>query len=218
MDASAQATDSNGVLHWQGRIVTAEDLRLRLNGQKEIVLAERTIVTPLAAEHLTERGIRIVRKTERRHEADGAAKSSWAFAQQRPLPLVDAAVGALRRDGVSLQELPSEQTAPTCGWAARLAKRVADAELAGLIVFCDDPEVVCCVGNRFNGIRGAAIYSIAHAARAAQSLGANFVGIEMPGRTLFELRQMLKALCVPHTACPEPMATTLKELESNAHR
>jgi ribose 5-phosphate isomerase RpiB len=217
MNANGQAKDG-GTLHWSGRIVTAEDLRQRLNGEIEIALPERAIITPLAAEHLADRGVRVVRQKEPR-TAPADVKGSWGIAQQRLLPLVEAAASSLKREGVSLEELAREQSLPTCRWAALLAKGVASTQHAGVIVFCEDPGLVCCVANKFKGIRGAVVHTPSQAARAVSTLGVNFAAIEMPGRTLFELRQILRSICSPRSVgCPEPVASTLKELDGDAHR
>ncbi len=57
----------------------------------------------------------------------------------------------------------------------------------------------------------------AQAARARTTLGANLFAVEMPGRTYFELRQILRVVAAP-VACPAELATTLQELDGHAHR
>ena len=54
--------DSADVLRWAGRVVTADDLYRSLNGHRELVLTPRAVVTPLAAEHLRARGVRVSRQ------------------------------------------------------------------------------------------------------------------------------------------------------------
>jgi hypothetical protein len=45
------------------------------------------------------------------------------------------------------------------------------------------------------------------------------IAVEMPGRTFFEVRQILRTLCTcAGPACPEGVACTLKELDGHAHR
>jgi ribose 5-phosphate isomerase RpiB len=194
-------------------------LRQRLNGETAIALSERAIITPLAAEHLADRGIRIVQRKEELQEATSEKRAGWAIAQQRTLPLVEAAVGSLKREGVSLEELTHDQSMSACQWAAVLAKSVANGQRVGVIAFCEEPGLVCCVANKIKGIRGVVVYTPGQAARAVSTLAVNFVAIEMPGRTLFELRQILRTICSPRSvACLEPLASTLRELDGDAHR
>ena len=63
-----------------------------------------------------------------------------------------------------------------------------------MLCFCDDPGLVCCVANKVPGLRAVAVHGIAQAERHWLGLGANLLVVEMPGRTFFEMRQMLQ-LC-----------------------
>ena len=62
-------------------------------------------------------------------------------------------------------------------------------------MFCADPGLVCCVANKVNGVRAAAVLTVFQAARATLTLGANLLAVEMPGRTIFEVRQIMLSLC-----------------------
>jgi hypothetical protein len=42
--------------------------------------------------------------------------------------------------------------------------------------------------------------------------------VEMPGRTFFEVRQILRTLLGNGTTCPDGVACTLRELDGHAHR
>jgi ribose 5-phosphate isomerase RpiB len=87
------------------------------------------------------------------------------------------------------------------------------------VLFCHDPGLVCCVANKLPGLRAAAVLTVAQAARATLQLGANLVAVEMPGRTFFEVRQILRTVCLsPAIACPAGVACTLQELDGHAHR
>lgn len=220
MDVNGRSGASpGGALHWQGRIVSAEALRQRLDGQAELVVAERTVITPLAADELRARGIRIVRQSDGEKPPCNESSGQWLTAQERPFPQVGAAIAILERDGHSFQQVAMETQDHPIGWAVNLARRVGDNECKGAIVFCDDPAVVSCVANKHQGVRAAAVYSVGQTARAASALGANFIAVEMPGRTLFEVRRILATFCGEQRSnCPEPIAAALKELDGHAHR
>ncbi len=94
------------ILSWPKRLLSADDLRRHLNGQRELQLLPRTIVTPLAADELRARGVRItwVANPQAGRQPSGAR---WGYAQEAPDPLVTAAVQALEREGTTLAALPS---------------------------------------------------------------------------------------------------------------
>jgi hypothetical protein len=198
-------------------VLAAEDLRRALNGHREVHLIPGAIITPLAHEQLRTSGIAV-------HRAAPAVPTPesghWSYAQERPHPNVLSAVQAVQREGLTLRELkPSGPAASPCEWARQLADCVARGECRGGVVFCQDPGLVCCVANKVPGLRATAAASVAQAARAAQSLGANVVAVEIPGRTFFEIRQILRTLCTaPEPVCPAGLAGTLQELDGHAHR
>jgi hypothetical protein len=209
------ATDGQ-VLRWPRRVLAADDLRRGLNGHREVVVAPGTVVTPLAHEHLRANGVAV-----RRQEADARppAGQLWGYAQDRPHPLVGSAVQALRRDGLALAELPGAGPELPCRWARAVAECVARGDCAGGVLFCADPGLACCVANKVPGLRAAAAWTVAQAARATLALGANLLAVEMPGRTFFEVRQILRALCLGGAAgCPDGVTCTLRELDGHAHR
>ncbi|HMC89706.1 MAG TPA: hypothetical protein VKI17_09160, partial [Gemmataceae bacterium] len=103
--------------------------------------------------------------------------------------------------------------------AVAVAKCVAQGECKGSIVFCHDAGLLCCVANKLAGLRAVPVASAVQAARAGQFLGANLVATEVAGRTFFEIRQILRTICVPgELTCPAEVACTLKELDDRAHR
>lgn len=205
---------------WPGRVLTFEDVRSRLNGQRELILSPRTVVTPLAADQLRAQGIKVMRQaptpTSTKH---GLAAAGWGYALDRPDALVRGVIQALERDGLSMKELSAPASASPALWAKALAECVARGECRGGVAFCQDPGLVACVANKTAGLRAVAVANVAQAARAVASLGPNLVAIEMPGRTFFELRQILRTVCTPEShTCPDGTACVLQELEGHAHR
>jgi ribose 5-phosphate isomerase B len=204
------------VLRWPGRVLAADDVRRSLNGHREVLLGSTAIVTPMAQEELRARGVAV-----RRQPAESAAACTGKFgvAQERQHPTVQSAVQALRRDGVTLVELSGNGTASCERWARAVGECVARGECQGGVVFCEDPGLVCCVTNKLAGLRAVAVATVGQAARATLTLGANLLAVEMPGRTFFEARQILRILCAAgQPSCPPGVACTLKELEDDAHR
>lgn len=211
-----QTSAASNVVHWTGRVFAAEDVRFRLNGCRELIVAKRTIVTPLAVEELRAKGIQIRRQE---HTITSASKTLWGFTQEQPNAFVQSAVGALAKEGLILRELPAGNLESTDRWIKEVAQCVAKDECQGAVVFCEDAGLACCVANKVAGLRAAAIMSAAHAGRALLKLAANLIAVELAGRTFFEIRQILRTVCQSKAAaCPEGLACTLRELDSHAHR
>jgi hypothetical protein len=153
-------------------------------------------------------------------EANGAVTDGrvWGHGQERPYPLLGAALQAARREGIPVRELPAANGS-AAGWAKAVARCVADGTCCGGVVFCDDPGLVCCVANKVHGLRAVPVVTVNQAARATLTLGANLLAVEMPGRTFFEMRQIIRILCFGDGPnCPDVVAGLLRELDGHAHR
>src|SRR5439155_13317297 len=118
-------------------------------------------------------------------------RARWGYAQDRRHALIQSAIQALEREGVTLQELPLQDQSSPCRWAQAVAECVARGECRGGVVFCEDAGLLCCVANKVPGLRAAVANSVGQAARATLTLAANVLAVEMPGRTFFEVRQIL---------------------------
>ena len=205
--------DNGRALRWTGRVLAFDDVRRRLNGHGELILSPGAVVTPLAADQLREQGVRVTREAA----APPAVQAAWGVAQERSHPLVESAVRSLEREGVALRPLAACE-GESCRWAQALGACVRGGECSGGVVFCGDPGLVCCVANKTAGVRAVAVTTVGQAARAALTLGANLVAVEMPGRTFFEVRQILRTLCAAVVPCPPGVACALQELDGHAHR
>jgi hypothetical protein len=214
-----EAPPADHVLRWSGRVVAAEDLRRSLNGHRELLVSPQTVITPLALEQLRERGVQVSRRPANTTASAAPARPLWGYAQDRPHPMVATAVQSLQREGVAWKELAPAECGPDCLWAKALAECVARGECRGGVVFCQDPGLVCCVANKVAGLRAVPVTTVAQAGRAVLTLGPNLVAVEMPGRTFFEIRQILRLLCTAtESACPPGVACALQELDGHAHR
>jgi ribose 5-phosphate isomerase RpiB len=209
---SSTQQSSTSVLCWPKRLLSAEDVRRHVTSQRELMLLPRTVITPLAADELKAKGIRLTWQVPRPKETAAAKQSTWSYAQEKPDVMVMSAVQALQRDGITLVALDFVRP------ARNVVETMLRAGHVGGIVFCSDPALVCCIANKTSGMRAAAVWSVAQVLRARRTLGANLFAIEMPGRTFFEVRQMLKTIVTGDVECPEEIATTLQELDGHAHR
>jgi ribose 5-phosphate isomerase RpiB len=208
-------TTNGQALAWPRRVLSLADLRGSLNGHRELVLAPHTVVTPLAGEELRQRGVALRREPESKPLA---TRPAWGCGQDRPYAMVQSAVQALTREGVAVRDFPTVGKDLPCRWAKTVAECLARGECAGGVLFCEDPGLVSCVANKVSGLRAVSVATVAQAARATLSLAANLLVVEMPGRTFFEIRQILRTLAGGKVVCPDGVACTLRELDGHAHR
>jgi hypothetical protein len=202
-------------LHLPGRVLAAEDLRRSLNGHRRIVVQPSTVITPLASEQLRSNGVEIAHEDE----VAQTAPIRIGVAQDRPYPLVGSALTALARERLPLRELPASGEGLLCQWARQLGECLVGGECQAGVVFSQDPCLVCCVINKLPGLRAAAVTTVEQASRATLTLGANLLAVEMPGRTFYEVRQIIRGLCqTGQQYCPPGVACTLQELDGHAHR
>jgi hypothetical protein len=196
-------------LAWPRRVLSLTDLRKSLNGHREVAVGPDTVVTPLAAEELSNNGVRVVRRTP--------AAVPFGRGQDRPSPLVSSALQSLAKEGLTFREWPGPDGL-ACRWARAVAECVASGECKGGVLFCSDPGLACCVANKVPGLRAVPVTTVQQAARATLSLAANLLVVEMPGRTFYEIRQILRAIVTASRGCPDGVACTLRELDGRAHR
>src|SRR6516164_2024953 len=107
-DGDVRRMSGNGetdaqVLCWPRRVLSADDLRRHLTSQRELQLLPRTVVTPLAADELKARGIRVTWQDAK--PAPVNENCLWGYAQERPDTAVASAMQALERDGIRLAAL-----------------------------------------------------------------------------------------------------------------
>jgi hypothetical protein len=214
----ADAADHQ-VLHWPGRVVTAEELRASLNGHREIVLGPGVLVTALAADYLGRQGIRVSRRLDDLPRPAAVARQAWGVGKDQAYPAIASAVQALEHDGQQYEELPAPGQATHCRWARGLAEWVARGEGQGVVLFCKEPGLACCVANKLSGLRAVVAGTVAEASASCLAVGPNFVAVPMPGRTFFEVRQIMRTVCAMKSpACPPVLASTLLELDGHASR
>jgi ribose 5-phosphate isomerase RpiB len=220
------SSDSTNVLRWSGRIVTADGLRRSLNGERQLNVIPGTIITPSAVDHLKANGVSVVRAEEnaKPQAMDGEKqRTRWGYLTERPDAVVSNVVQALKRGGVDLQEISitpqgSERVieqceALACGLARQAADIVAGGECRGVVVFCLDPGLTCCIANKVKGIRAVAMGSANQAQRSVKGLGANVLALELGRATFFEMRQILRSVCNGSASCSQVVAQIIQELE-----
>jgi hypothetical protein len=200
------------VLRWPGRVVSAVDLVRHLNGQRRLLLTGNAILTPNAIDELRQRGVTVERESD-----TPAVAPNWGCGQDWPHASVHSALQALEREGLRFRPLSESNGGSSASWARSVAECVSQGTCCGGVIFCENPALVCCVANKIAGLRAATVTTLGQLGRALEALAPNLIAVEMPGRTFFEVRQILRTVWANRT-CPEGVACTLKELDGHAHR
>jgi hypothetical protein len=202
---------STNVLSWPKRLLSADDLRRNLTSQRELLLLPRTVVTPLAADELRAKGVCIRWQTPSQATAT-PTQATWFYAQEKIDATICSAINAMEREGIALTPFEIGPAA----WERKFAEAILAVH--GGIAFCGDPATVCCIANKIAGMRAASVVNHSQVLRAQKNLGANLFAIEWPGRTFFEVRQMLRTIATHDPKCLDDVANLLQEVDGHAHR
>lgn len=211
---------SEPILFWSGKVLTLDGLRSHWGRLQEVVIGPRTVVSPLVVDELRARKI-VLRRGEPTSLPSGGRKSpgssALGIAQQDSAGVVNAALASLDREGIVLTPWqPKGASLPA--WAWSLGLLVKQGQPPRGVALVQDAALVCCVAGKVTGVRAAAVASVPQASRALTTMSANLLAVETPGRTLFELKQILRAAATTRAEVSEDLNQVLKELDGHAHR
>ncbi len=192
--------DPSSVLHWTRGLLTVEDLRHSLNGHRTVCVSARAIVTPQAQDHLRSARIAVVREASATHPT----AAGWVVAQEREFPLVRSAVQALIREGIAVKF--GESAASLLTWTRTTVEAIEHGAMLGAVLLCTDPALVSCLANRNAAVRAVSLCTLAQAAQASLTVSPNLVAVEMPGRTFYEIRQIVRMFVTGVPTCPDGLA------------
>lgn len=172
---------------FDGRVLAAEHLPRRLPGVTRVVVRPGTIVTPLAREDLSQRGI-IIGQDAPAPAANAVATraSSLWVGSDRDYPFLGL---GLRMAGGGLERATVRETAALAADAARWKRENTNG---AAVIFTSLPEMVAWEAGRIAGSPSAAVSGVPQAVRALATLERPILAVEMPGRTPYEIRQILR--------------------------
>lgn len=148
---------------------------------------------------------------------DRQNRVGWGYAVEgQPSTMLQIALRAAHTNGHPPQLLP-KCNGETCDWIRNVAECLQSGRCRTAVLFCRNACLACCIANKVSGVRAAAVWTVAQAARALEQLGANLLVVEMADRTFFECKEMLR-LCYEGSDCPPSVACILQELDGHAHR
>lgn len=211
------ADTPDSVFSWSGRVLTWEDLRSRLAGVRELAIGTQTIVSPMVLDELRDRKITLRRGAPTTNGPQATPKSTGpGVAVEQADGIVSGVVSALQKEGLSFQTW-APKGSNLAGWAWSLGLLVKETNQTG-IALVSDPALVACVAAKVAGVRPAQVLSALQVTRAMKGFGANLLAIEMPGRTFFELKQILRAAAATIPGSAAELERVFKEIDGHAHR
>jgi hypothetical protein len=90
--------------------------------------------------------------------------------------------------------------------------------VASGVAFATDAALVACVAGKVAGVRPARVNSGLEVTRAVNGFGANLLTVETPGRTFFEIKQILRAAATSVPRSPAEVEKIFREVDGHAHR
>jgi ribose 5-phosphate isomerase RpiB len=175
---------NNGVHEWPGSVLALNDLQRLGPNLRELVVRDKVVLTPCARDELKRLGVSLVRRDEKTPRNIG-------YGSDAMYPQIATVVLALDKEGLTLKALEFQRGLDSMLLGKSAGELVSRGEMKSAVLFCAEPEAAACAANKLVGIRAAAVNNILQAKRACASLGANLMAVEMPGRTYFEIRQVM---------------------------
>ena len=175
------------------RVVTAELLASRLNGQKwaKVAICPKAVITPSAFDYLRTHKI-----VWHRNTAEAAPNLNKPMTRWKAL-IVTATPNVLQAVEHAESQAFGKQ------WSHELLGGVDDAvavalnainrgEVSGLAVFADHAELIACRANRSERVNAAVVSDVQLIPTLKQYMNLNLMVVRPSGRSFFELRNLLK--------------------------
>lgn len=196
VSTASHSAASNGVVLTEN-VITEAILTERAQGAKAITIGQQTVLTPTAREYLRKHNVSVTRATSTNGKVAGGA--SWQVLISDSATTATAALDTLRGQGITA----SRELLGTPQEAARKAvSMLARAEVGGVLVLTSQPALVACLANRNSRVRGTEVANVETVNTLARQLGANLLCVNPNGKSLFELRNLLRTCLTSGTPAP----------------
>lgn len=175
------------------RVVTAELLAARLNGQKwaKVAICPKAVITPSAFDYLRTHKI-----VWHRNTAEAAPNPNKPITRWKAL-IVTATPSVLQAvEHTENQTFGKQWSHELLGSAdeaiAASTSAIHRGEVSGVTVFADHAELIACRGNRSDRINAAVVSDVQLIPALKQYMQLNLMVVRPSGRSFFELRNLLK--------------------------
>lgn len=165
-------------------VITEETLLKRINGQKEIIVGAKSIITPSGKDYLRTNKISWRRCDTKNIQPTSQQKWDIFFLDDaKPMQHL------FKEMPVNRERVSSPEEAAKKG-----IRTICRGSSAGVIVITNRPELVCSLANRNNKVRAAVVQNVQHWEEMKQYFAGNLFCINPVGRNAFELRNLLKRI------------------------
>lgn len=175
------------------RVVTAELLASRLNGQKwaKVAICPKAVITPSAFDYLRTHKIVWHRNTAEAAPNPNKPMTRWKAMIVTATPSVLQAVEHTENQTFGKQwshELLGSADEAITGATSAINR----GEVSGLAVFADHAELIACRANRSERVNAAVVSDVQLIPALKQYMQLNLMVVRPSGRSFFELRNLLK--------------------------
>jgi hypothetical protein len=175
------------------RVVTAELLASRLNGQKwaKIAICPKAVITPSAFDYLRIHKIVWNRSTAEAAQDPNKPVTRWKALIVTATPTVMQAV-----EYTESQTFGKQWSHELLGGVDEAVSAATSAinrgEVRGLAVFADHAELIACRANRSERVNAAVVSDVQLIPALKQYMNLNLMVARPSGRSFFELRNLLR--------------------------
>jgi len=199
---SSATSNGAGDLVVSKRVVSLADVEGRLTGVTRVIVERGAVFTPAARDELKQHGVSIASAVR---AGIKQAKLRIGLAAAETKYDAKAFIAALATDGFEVETL-KENCLP--GTIDKLCCRVKHDGVGLLIT--SSAAAALCLANRQSGVRAALAVNVAAVEGAVSAIGANLLVVDPAGKSLFELRQIVRQwLRGGRPACPAALETLL---------
>ncbi len=175
------------------RVVTAELLASRLNGQKwaKVAICPKAVITPSAFDYLRTHKIVWHRNTAEAAPNQNQPMTRWKALIVTATPSVLQAVEHAESQTFGKQwshELLSSADEAISASTSALCR----GDASGIAVFADHAELIACRTNRNEKVNAAVVSDVQLIPALKQYMKLNLMVVRPSGRSFFELRNLLK--------------------------
>lgn len=175
------------------RVVTAELLASRLNGQKwaKVAICPKAVITPSAFDYLRTHKIVWHRNTAEATPNPNKPITRWKALIVTATPSVLQAV-----EHTESQTFGKQWSHELLGGVDEAVSSAMSAinrgEVSGVSVFADHAELIACRANRSERVNAAVVSDVQLIPALKQYMNLNLMVVRPSGRSFFELRNLLK--------------------------
>jgi len=177
-------------------VVSLADVQGKLTGVTRLVVGRGAVITPAARDELNKHKVAIASRVSQPTDKSVGAKLLLGSAETNYESTW--LVAALRKERVEIEQLPH---VGLTGVLDELCEAIFKGGQRGVLLTSQAAAAVC-LANRHHGVRCVLATSVRGTAEAVDAVGANLLIVDPDGRSVFELRSLVRQLARAAALCP----------------